>query len=121
MREDARKRERELLLRAGPTSWQSRCGAGVWNQHFLPSLHPNPGPGSSGLSSACPVHLAKVTLKKSLATSDQGPIRTDHRRGGRPRRWEGQGREREVVKTSLFQYTRYCPVGIHANNRISVF
>ena len=77
MREDERKREREkereLLLCAGPTSWQSWCGAGVWNQHFLPSLHPDPGPGSSGLSSTCPtklsVHLAKVTLKKSLISN----------------------------------------------------
>ena len=74
MREDERKRERgELLFRAGPTSWQSWCGAGVWYQHFLPSLHPDPGSGSSGLSSTCPtklsVHLAKVTLKKSLISN----------------------------------------------------
>ena len=74
MREDERKRERgELLFRAGPTSWQSWSGAGVWNQHFLPSLHPDPGSGSSGLSSTCPtklsVHLAKVTLKKSLISN----------------------------------------------------
>lgn len=93
MREHARKRERELLLRAGPTSWQSRCGAGVWNQHFLPSLHPDPGPGSSGLSSACPVHLAKVTLKKSLISNIRsGPYKNRSQKRGEAKEMGGPGK-----------------------------